>query len=173
MRLAKREKIFATVTSLAVATFLLSQFIIFPFLTQMKRVQKNISLQEKTLKELTVLRAKYLAQLRSMKETDKTISAREKGFALFSFLEEAAGKIKITSNIKYMKPSDIKVPGSYTASMVEIKIEDLTLRQLVNYLYCIELPAKIISIKRMSIRRQKELSGYLDVLLEVVTLHKT
>ncbi len=173
MRLAKREKIFATVASLAFVSFLLSQFIIFPFLTQMKRVQKSISIQKKSLKEITVLRAEYLAQMRMIKETDKNISARDRNFTLFSFLEEAAGKAQIKPHIKYMKPSDFQVAGPYTGSIVELKLEDLTLKQLVNYLYCIESPAKIISIKRMSIRKQKETSGYLDALLEVVTIHKT
>ena len=173
MKLAKREKRLITAAALAIAVFLLSQFLVSPFFAQMNRVQRGISAQEEALKEILALRTEYLAHKREIQETDKAISERKKDFTLFSFLEETAGKAQVKSHIKYMKPSDFQVSGPYRGSIVEIKLEDITLKQLVNYLYHTESPEKIIAVKRMSIWKKKEGSGRLDALLQVVTLHRT
>ena len=68
-----------------------------------------------------------------------------------------------------MKPSDSQGTGPYKESMVEMKLEGITLNQLVGYLYRIESPENIISIKRISITENKKESGYLDTILQVLT----
>jgi len=173
MKLAKREKLFVYAVVSAAAVFFLLQFLIFPFFDRMSRIQKGIPAREDTLREVAALRAEYLAREQEIQETEKAISGRKKDFTLFSFLEEAAGKARVQPHIKYMKPSDFRVSGPYRVAMVEIKLEDITLKQLVSYLSHIESPEKIIAVKRMSVRRKKEGSGRLDALLQVVTLHMT
>ena len=51
-----------------------------------------------------------------------------------------------------------------------MKLEGVTLKQLVGYLYHIESPEDAISIKRLSIKENKKKSGYVDVVLKVLTL---
>jgi hypothetical protein len=53
--------------------------------------------------------------------------------------------------------------------MVEMKLEGITLNQLVGYLYRIESAENIVSIKRISIQENKKESGYLDTILQVLT----
>jgi hypothetical protein len=50
-----------------------------------------------------------------------------------------------------------------------MKLEQITLKQLVDYLYRIESPEQLISIKRISIKENKGESGYLDAVLQVLT----
>ena len=69
-----------------------------------------------------------------------------------------------------MKPSASKSTGPYKESMVEMKLEGITLKQLVNYLYRVESPENVISIKRISIKENKRETGYLDVILQVLTV---
>ena len=68
-----------------------------------------------------------------------------------------------------MKPSISKEEGSYQETMVEMKLEALTLEQLVRYLYRIEIPIDLIVIKRISIQANKREKGYLDAILQVLT----
>ena len=56
--------------------------------------------------------------------------------------------------------------------MVEIKLEAITLKQLVDYLYRVELPESAICIKRISIKENKRESGYIDAVLQVVTFRQ-
>ena len=88
---------------------------------------------------------------------------------LFSFLEKSAGDAELKGHIKYMKPSTAQSAGPYRESKVEMKLEQVTLKQLVDYLYRIESPEKLISIKRISIKENKGESGYIDAVLQVLT----
>ena len=51
-----------------------------------------------------------------------------------------------------------------------MKLEGITLKQLVKYLYRIESPKDVIFIKRISIKENRKESGLLDVVLNVLTL---
>ena len=98
------------------------------------------------------------------------LAKRKKGFTLFSFLEQEAAQSGIKGHIEYMKPSSAQGTGPYNESMVEMKLEGITLKQLVGYLYRIESPEDAISIKRISIKENKKKLGYIDAVLKVLTL---
>ncbi len=68
-----------------------------------------------------------------------------------------------------MKPSVSAGPGPYKESLVEMKLEAITLKQLIDYLYRIESPDDVVSIKRASISENKRESAYLDAILQVLT----
>jgi hypothetical protein len=53
--------------------------------------------------------------------------------------------------------------------MVEMKLESITVDQLVRYLYKIEDPDDLIFIKRISITDNKKEEGYLDSIIQVIT----
>ncbi|GAG47674.1 unnamed protein product, partial [marine sediment metagenome] len=97
------------------------------------------------------------------------LARRKKGFTLFSFLERAAGDAAVKAHIKYMKPSVSPGPGRYKESLVEMRLEAITLQQLMGYLYRIESRKNVVSIKRISIKENKKRSGYLDAILQVLT----
>ena len=169
IKLAKREKYLVSFAALAIALFLVFQFLIFPFFEERKRLQRGITAREKGLKEIVRLGAEYQVHKKGFQGIKQILARREKGFTLFSFLEKAAGEAELKGHIKYMKPSSSQGTGPYKEAMVEMKLEGITLNQLVGYLYRIESPENIISIKRISIKENKKESGYLDTILQVLT----
>jgi general secretion pathway protein M len=169
MKLAKREKYLVSIAVCAIAVFLLFQFLIFPFFEERKRIQRGIRAKEAGLKEITRLGAEYRVHKKGFQGIDQILAKRSKGFTLFSFLEKAAGETELKGHIKYMKPSSSVGTGPYKESMVEMKLDGITLNQLVGYLYLIESPENIINIKRISIKENRKESGYLDVILQVLT----
>ena len=170
MKLAKREKYFVSLAVCAIAAFLLIQFLIFPFFEKRERFQKGINTREKEQKEIAILNAEYQEYKKNSQKMERILAKRKNGFSLFSFLESAAGEAQIKDHIKYMKPSTSKGSGTYKESMVEMKLEGVTINQLVNYLYRIEEPDYLIFIKRISINDNKKEAGYLDSILQVLTL---
>jgi len=172
MKLAKRETYFVSIGACAIAIFLLLQLLVFPFFEKRERIRKGIAAKEDGLKEMTILAAEYQSLKKDSQGIQKILARRQRGFALFSFLEKAAGEAKVKSHIKYMKPSSSKGTGGYKESMVEMKLEALTLNQLVGYLYRIESPKDLIIIKRISITVNKKTSGYLDAILQVMTFQQ-
>jgi len=169
MKLAKREKRLISVAACCVAIFLVFQFLIFPFFENRRRIQRGLKVKEKGLEEIVKLRGEYQAYQKGTQGIQQTIAGRHKGFTLFSFLEKAAGEAEVKAHIKSMKPSISSGTGPYKESMVEMKLEAITLQQLVGYLYRIESPDDIVNIKRISISQNKKAEGYLDAILQVVT----
>jgi len=50
-----------------------------------------------------------------------------------------------------------------------MKLEGITLDQLVRYLYRIEHPDDLVFVKRLSITDNRKEEGYLDSIIQVVT----
>jgi len=115
------------------------------------------------------LSSEYNRYRRSSQGIQQVIAKRRKGFTLFSFLENKAGDAGIKTYIKYMKPSVSTGAGPYKESLVEVKLEEITLHQLINYLYRIESPDDVVSVKRISIKENKKKSGRLDAILQILT----
>ena len=152
--------------------FFLMQLVVFPLLDNRKRLQRSVEVKEVGLRDMLRMQAEYQGYQSGSQGIEKFLANRKRGFTLFSFLEQAAGAAEVKDNIKYMKPSASKGSGPYKESMVEIKLETITMKQLVGYLHRIESPKNVTSIKRISIKGNKKEPGYLDVVLQVLTLNK-
>jgi len=170
MKLGKRETILVSLGVCSIALFLLVQFIVFPLLDKREAMKRGIEAKRIGLKEIRTLRAEHESFKKGAAGIQGHLQRREKGFTLFSFLEQAAGKAKVKDHIKYMKPSDSRGTGGLKESMVEMKLDKINLRQLVDYLYLIESPQHVVSIKRLSIRDSQGAPGYLDAVMQVLTI---
>ncbi len=173
MRLARREKYFVSIAICTLALFLLLEFVLLPFFETRRRLQRGIKAKEEGLQEMVALSNTYRARKKAYREIALALSRRNKGFTLFSFLDRAAGEARVKDHVKYMKPSDSEGTGPYKESMVEMKLENITLTQLVDYLHRIESEKDLVSIKRISIKTNRKSSVYLDAVLQVITLKQT
>jgi general secretion pathway protein M len=173
MTLGKREKLSISLGVGFVALFLLVQFVVFPFFDKREAMKRGIEAKRSGLNEIRRLKAQYESYTKGAEGIQRRLGRREKGFTLFSFLEQAAGRAGVKDHIKYMKPSDSQGSGRLKESMVEMKLDRINLRQLVDYLYLIEAPEDLVSVKRVSIRDSQGAPGYLDAVMQVVTIKDT
>ena len=169
MQLGKREKLFLGLAAFAVAAFCLLQFIVFPMVEDRKRLRRGILAKETGLREMVRLSGEYAALERRSHTAENDIKGRAPGFTLFSFLEKAAGEAGVKRHIKYMKPSSSRGEGRLKEAMVEMKLDKISLKRLMDYLYLIELSKKAISVKRCAVTENQGKPGALDVVLQVVT----
>lgn len=171
MKFAKREKIFVYSAAAFICLFLIIELLILPVLNKKDRMEREIITKEDGIRELAEMSQKYQQFDRLSGSIEKVISSRNRGFTLFSFLETTAGQANVKSNITSMKPSESKGLEGYTETMVEVKLESVTLQQLTDYLYLIEKPDQLVFIKRISITDNKREKGYLDSILQVLTFN--
>jgi len=169
MTLAKREKFLVTLAGCILLFLAVFHFLILPFFEERKRLKNGVQAKEVTFKEIVVKSAEYKALKKKYQDLQDILARRDKAVTLFSFLEREAAKAEVKGHIKYMKPSVTQGTGPYKESLVEMKLEAITLKQLVGYLYRIESPEEVIGIKRISIKENSKESGYLDVILLVLT----
>lgn len=147
----------------------LIQLVVVPIMDSRERMQSGVAAKEKNLQEIVRLSYEYQVLKQGSETLSQRLSSRPTNFTLFSFLEKAAGEAGVKNNIKYMKPSASTGKGPFKESLVEMKLETITLKQMVEYLKLIESPDDIVSIKRISIQTNKKEEQYLDAILQVLT----
>jgi general secretion pathway protein M len=169
MQLAKREKYLIALMVAVVAVAVLFQLLVVPILEGRERMQSSVIGKQKNLQEIVRLSQEFKVLKQDSETLSQRLSRRPANFTLFSFLEKAAGKAGVKNNIKYMKPSASTGKGPFKESLVEMKLEKITLKQMVDYLKLIESPDDIVSLKRISIQTNKKETQYLDAILQVLT----
>lgn len=169
MQLAKREKYLISLAVSVIVLALVIQLGIMPFVEKREQYNNKVTANQKNLQEMVTLRQEYLVLQQGSDILAQRLAKRPKSFTLFSFLEKAAGDAGVKENIKSMKPSASTTKGPFKESLVEMKLERITLGQMVGYLKLVESPDMLVSIKRISIQSNKKETQYLDAILQVLT----
>ncbi len=170
MQLAKREKYLVSLAGGILFLIIILDFLIFPFFEKKEHLREGVINREVALNKIIKMSAEYKRLKNGDSGLHKIIAKRKQGFTLFSFLEQESAKSDVKGHIKYMKPSTSQSSGQYKESVVEMKLEGITLKQLVEYLYQIESPEDAINIQRISIKENRKESGYIDAVLKVMTM---
>lgn len=169
MQLAKREKYLIFLAVIVIVLALIIELAVMPFVERRDRYAAGVKAKQVNLEEMVQLRQEYLALQQDADLLALRLAGRQKSFTLFSFLEKAAGQAGVKEKIKYMKPSASSGKGPFKESLVEMKLEKITLGQMVGYLKLIESPEMLVSIKRISIQTNKKETQFLDAILQVLT----
>lgn len=167
IRVNPRERRILIAGGGVVVALLVYLLIISPYMNAMELLDRRITRKTEELKEVLTLQNEYFRLKEKTRVLDEAIRSTP-GFSLLSFLENLAARNKIKGKIAYMKP--LTTPGSerFRESSVEMKLEILTLTELVDFLYQVEQSAQPIRIKRLNIAKKKA-NAYLDVTLQAST----
>ena len=171
-QLTKSQKRALTIGLIFVAGTIVMQFAVFPWIDARQKMQASIAANEKTLRELATLGRDYAVLRRSSEAMKKVIEKRLPGFALFSYLEKKANETGLKAHIKSINPLKPTAAGAYEETAVGIKIENLTIKQLADFLYNVESPEQMVRIRRMAIGKMKEAPEYLVADIQVYAYQK-
>lgn len=170
-KLNRREKHIIYGAGCLLGLLIIIQFVIAPFFESKNRMQRNLQTKKSELEEMRGLQAEYNALKEKLQLSEISLGKRDKGFTLFSFMDQLAGQAGIKDRISYMKPSNtLQKNSSYKISRVEMKLDNITLEQLSTYLYGIETSANMVMVKKLSITKEEKNDGLINVVLQVETL---
>ena len=168
-RLEKREKYILLFGIFFVVGFIVLQAMVLPYVEARQTMTRSLSRNESELVDIQLLRQEYLELKSRQGDIEKRLTERTPGFSLFSFLEEQAAATKVKNSVTYMKPTANEIDEGFNESIVEMKMERVTLDQLVAFLVKIESEEKIVSIQRISIQENGQEEGLLDTVLSIKT----
>ena len=167
----KRERYAIMLAAGVIGIFLVVTFIVEPFLSKTDQLKKSLHDKAVMLEQMRQLQSEYGTLTQKAKVSEALFSRRQKGFKLFSFLDQLAGEAGIKDHISYMKPSTkVQKNSPYKISRVEMKLDAITLKQLTTYLYGVETSKNMVDIKRISISKKDKKQGLLTVVLQVETV---
>ncbi|MDW7773125.1 MAG: type II secretion system protein GspM [Desulfobulbaceae bacterium] len=171
-KISKRDRLFLLAGGAFLILFIMLQFVVFPLFDNRERMRRGIAEREKGLVEMKALQARY-RDLHSQANTlVDQLDRRTAGFSLFAFLEQNATRTDVKKNIAYMRPSELADEGPFKEIYIELKLQGVTLKQLVDFLQLIESPENIVALKRISIQENLKEKATLDVILQVVSLDR-
>ncbi len=168
-QLTKNQKYTAIAGIVVVCLALFNQFAFTPYFEARQKVRSSIVSGEKALRELSVLGAEYGVLRAKSEKIKRLIVGRPPGFSLFSYLEKQANQAAVKTNIRSINPFKSASTGLYEEIAVEMKLDKVTMKQLVDFLYYVESPEEMVRVRKASIYKMKESPEYLSVLLQVFT----
>lgn len=149
--LQPRERLFVGGAGVALALFLLFKLTIDPMLKRSAHLDRQIISAQRQLHELRMLQQDYQRQKNVVTSINAQLR-RQPNFAIFSRLEEIAGQTGIRGKIVHMKPI-VSTPNEvYNEESIEVKMEGVTLEQLVRYLQQVENSPQLLKIKRLEVK---------------------
>ena len=157
MRFGRRETALILLGGVCVLAFLYYLVILSPAVSKQRRLTDYIEKKKTDLDEMIELKARWDGFVASKAKAEKTISRRGAKFTLLSFIGEISREVGIEGRIQYMKPLTFReTTGPLKPAGIEVKVDGINLRQLVDLLYRIEYSQKLLKVTRMKIQRTSE-----------------
>lgn len=171
IKLNNREKVAVGAAVAGIAVFALFQFLVFPLIDKNDRLTRTLATRQQELAQIRELQAQYRQTTGKATQAQRFLKTRKPGFTLFSFLETLAGQTGIKVHIAYMRPTTTpKKDSPYRHSTVEMKLQGITMAQLLPYLHGIETAREMMAIKRLSITKSEQKAELINTVFQVETL---
>jgi len=170
LNLNKREKIAVTGAAVFLTLFIIIQFIIIPVYEKREALMQQVSIKKDNILDMKILRSEYVIMKEKLESSQQGLKKRPANFTLFSFLDRLAGDTGLKDHIAYMKPStSVKEDSGLKISRVELKLQEVTLKDLTAYLFKVETSKNMVIVKRLSITKIGKDTGLVSAVLQVET----
>ncbi len=170
MNLTRREK--QTIAAGAVLFGLIIAFQIFvrPAIERVRTLRRVVSDKQQLLGELRAKSQMYKAVSRELEKIQLEMQRQPEGRKILSFVERIQKESGLMQKVVYMKPSTMTVNDIYERTTIEIKLQNITLDQLIRFLLKIESSELTIGIRTLEIKRGLTDSGLLDTTIQLVSI---
>ena len=171
-KLEKPEKRVVVIGAIFLVCFALFHFTVSPLLQARQQTQKALIQKKEDIKKIRQLQEEYRHRQNQAVNIQNRLQKRSPSFTLFSFIEERATKAKVKQQINSMTPSTSEGDGPLQEDRVDLKLEKISLAQLVDFLQQVESTDDVVAIKRISIQENSKEEGLLDVVMQIITFTK-
>ena len=170
-KLNKRERYTIMLGVGVVMIFLVFQLIVEPLFNRTEQRKKTLQTKAAMLSQMRQWQVEYDALTRTANVSKSRFKNRQKGFTLYSFLQQLAGKAGVKDRITYMKPTKkVQKNSPYKLSRVEMKLDAITLEQLTAYLYEVETSKNMVEVKKIVVSKKDKKQALITAVLQVETV---
>lgn len=170
MQLQGRDQKLAVVGGVLLVAWLGWWLWVGPAMEASGMAQARIGRQEKQFGQLLALRARWDSLQARRAALDARITGRGKEFNLTAIMQTAADQAGVASNVKASAPSAPAPLGRYRRQAMEVKLEELTLDNVLAYLYEVDDPKDMVCIDRLEVTPRADNPYYIDLSLTVSTI---
>ncbi len=171
-QLNKRERIFVFIGGGALLLALIYFAIVAPYRSALKRFDQQIAARIGQLQEVKALQTSYLELQQQMAQVEKLLENKQT-FSSLTFIEGLVEQTAGRENLQSMRPQSPEVRNEFTIDTVEIKLEKLTLKQVLELLTGIEDATSPMQVKTLYIKQRFDDRSLLDATMTVTALRRT
>lgn len=169
-RLAPRER--ALVLGAAAVTLLLILWlgVVEPLGDSLARLERDVARGREDAASIGDLVERYRTLRSEVDRLERGATSEQGGASLFAQLEAIAVPVAGRERIIAMNPSTRAIGNELQQELVEMRIEGITMRALVNLLYAVENREPPIAVERVAVKRQYKDQTRIDATVVVARL---
>jgi hypothetical protein len=171
LELSTRDKKFIVAGTVFLVLFSFVWFVYLPAVDKRAMLEKKVVSKARDLERMQTLEMTHQQYARSFDLEKQALEKRGPKFTLFSFLESLSSKSLVKKNVAYMKPFSQDMENSdYIRSRVTVKLQQVYLQGLVDFLFRIENSPQGVSVTSLSLTKSGDKGQFLDAVIETQTL---
>jgi hypothetical protein len=173
MRLSRREYWLAAGLVAFIAAWAFYAIGVGPALERIETLNRVIPEMQNDLEKLRTKAGEYTTLNDSIEDLRTKIASQEETFELLPYAESLVQECGLTKNLVTMKQQTSQLETNYHETVVEIEMENLTLRQIFDFLQKIQSSKVLARTKTLYIKKNLKDADLLDSVIEIRNLKLT
>ena len=170
-QLEKRELVMLCFGAIFVLIALLYIGVYEPYQNALTNADKAISAKRRQIVEVQKLQAEYFDLQKMTKDIEGQLAKRS-GLSALALLENIASTVGSRENLSYIRPQPAQTQGEIYIENLDIKLEKLTLQQVLQLLWNIDTAKTPMQIKNMRLKQRFDNQALTDATLTVSVFRK-
>ncbi|MFQ5561708.1 MAG: hypothetical protein ACE5FU_14155 [Nitrospinota bacterium] len=167
-----RERVSLLVGGVFFAGALYLYLFYFPITENISRLRKMIANREIEIEKIRTLSQEYLSQKKQFSSVEKRVASVDGGFSSLTYIETIAEKSGLHDNITAINPQPTLKLGQYKGTTHEIRIENVDLSKIVEYIYFFENSEYLLKIDRLVLEKRYGVKNKFNARVVVVSFEK-
>ena len=167
IRLARREKLLAGSLVVFIASWSLFNVAVKPALARIETLERVIPENQQELEKVRAISEKYILLSGRLDNLHTNIASAKETIELLPFLESLIEECGLADNLDTMKRDVLQIDSNYSETIVEVRLESLSIGRLVNFLSKIKSLHDRVRTKSLYIKRNMMNKNLLDTVIEV------
>jgi len=168
-KLNTKQRYLVALGAAAVAAVLIFELVVFPLWNARVKMKKSIIVSSQRLEEMIRIDADFAVQDAQISRIKERLARRRADFTLYAYLEKKAIAARVKGSIKQMNSAQGAKSPFFQETLIDLRLEKITIRQLADFLYQVETPAELVRVKRITINKMKESPDYLSAQLLIAS----
>jgi len=167
IHLTPREKLLSLALAVFVAFWSLFAFAVNPAIDRIKTLNRLIPEKQNELRKLSARSKEYVFLSDSLSQLRAKVASQQNGFELLPFLETVVRKSGLEKKVAAMKQQVVPLDPQHYETIVEVRLQNLALSQLIDFLCKAESSQVLVKTKTLHIKRSATNADMLDSTVEI------
>ena len=172
-RMSSRERWLVGLAAAGLVGTCLYSFGLDPLINGKARLQTQVVQKKKELQAIIEQRKTYLDVAQKLKAGLTLLAKVNPNFPLLTHLETTISQVIPRERINSMSPSSKPIGDEYEENIVEVKLSQVSLQQLVDMLYRIEKGEQPLRVTRLQVKKRYNDPRNFDVVATVSLVRAT